>query len=635
MGRFPVVNLRFIKLYLPALLLLGFLAIGAVEVMIVRDLDRDLIELSVDKVKRATEMAHHSIETHHQRWQRGDYSLHEARSLVFEDIQSMQFGEDGHFFVVNLAGIAFVNSADPNNVGSPLLRDVAEGVTFDFDSLLAQTFSVGEAVVYNTYSNQNNILPTPSELHSIVYAKRFKPWSIVVGAQLNSSQIRSAHDLMVREEIALYVLIILIMAPIFWYLRRAATQLIGDLEANNSQLVEREKELSNSLVFFKTVTETAPDPIVLVNHDGSIRFCSEAARKVFGQPIESLVGSAFHELFSEKVDLEAILAETDGVEVKGIRGSSTVPLRLSMTAVELSDGQRLFTVIVRDLSRIKRLEAELLQASKLESVGQLAAGVAHEINTPAQFVGDNLFFVEESVGDLLAAVESIKIKVEQSDDEELKESVQNTLAAADFDFVMLELPRALSESVDGIKRVTRIVQAMRHYAHPSESMQRVNINACIEKTIAVSRNEWHFSAELEVDLDASAPHIECIASDINQAVLNVIVNASQAIASRKALQPDHAGLIRVSTRTISDNLHIVVEDNGVGMDKDIAARAFDPFFSTRDTGQGSGQGLSTAHKIVTAHGGAIAVDSVLGEGTLMRIELPATVSAGQSRHRAA
>ncbi len=623
MGRLSLVNLRFIRVYLPALLLLGFLAIGAVEVWIVRQLDRDLVELAVDKARRATEMAHHSIATHHRRWERGDYSLHQARSLVFEDIQSMQFGEDGHFFVVNLGGIAFVDSGDAERVGRRLERDVGDGVRFDFEELLAQTYEKGEGHVFNTYSGDATIAPKPTDLHSVVYAKRFAPWSIVVGTHMGGVEIRSAHERVVKEELALYALIVLVMAPTFLYLRRAATKLIGELESNNAQLLEREAELSNSLAFFKTVTESAPDPIVLVSREGTIRFCSRAVSTVFEQSPDALTGTPFNSLFDQPVSLEELMAEENGREVKGIRGERSIPLRLAVTDVALAGGERVYTAIMQDLSHAKRLEAELNQVHKLESVGQLAAGIAHEINTPAQFVGDNLQFVDESVGDLLAATESIKFRVAKTEDTALRDDVLAALDAADIDFVMAELPRALSESLSGIKRVSDIVQAMKHYAHPGESMQRVDINVNVEKTIAVSRSEWGFHAELVTDFGSEMPLIECIPSDVNQAVLNIIVNAGQAIAARQLVEPGHRGRICVSTRTLSDHVHIVVEDNGIGMEDDVLQRAFDPFFSTREEGQGSGQGLSTALKIVTAHGGTVGVDSEPGVSTLFTIRLPA------------
>ena len=338
------------------------------------------------------------------------------------------------------------------------------------------------------------------------------------------------------------------------------------------------------------------------------------------------------DLFAEEVSLEDHVDVEQAREVRGARGDRKFALRLAVSEVQLANGTYLYIAIMQDLTPFKRLETELLQAQKLESVGQLAAGIAHEINTPAQFIGDNLQFVEEAAGDLLAAVESIKYRIAKTEDEALRKDIQDALNAADIEFVMQELPRALSESTEGINRVAHIVQAMKHYAHPGESMQRIDINVNIEKTITVSKGEWKYHAEMVTDFGTDMPLVECIPSDINQVVLNLVVNAGHAIAERREREPKHAGLIKVSTRTLDDHIHIYIEDNGMGMSDHTLQRVFDPFFTTKEQGKGSGQGLSIAHKIITAHGGTIAVDSEVGSGTIFTLRLPA-IAAGDIQAR--
>ncbi|MEM9602661.1 MAG: ATP-binding protein [Pseudomonadota bacterium] len=630
-----IVNLRFLSVYLPGLLLLGYLIIGAVELMIVRQLDRELIDLSVDRARQVSDISHDIVQTYHARWLRGDLGVTEARELAFEEIQALEFGGSGHFFVFNLNGVVLVNGADPDLVGQNLygLTD-AHGKSV-IKQLLREAFSDGESTVFSATSNVEGAEVMPANLDAIYFAKRFSPWSIVVGTRIDGAEIKAAHTVLLRDEMWQFALIILIMTPIFWYLRRAALGLVRELETNNAQLLERERELTDSLAFFKAVTQHAPDPIVLVNRDGTIRFSSRAVNSVFELGDAELVGTPFSTLFVEDVQLDALLDSAEGKELKGRRGDRPFSLRLAVSEVVLADGARMYTVIMQDLTPFKRLESELLQAQKLESVGQLAAGIAHEINTPAQFIGDNLQFVDEAAGDLLAAVESIKFRVANTEDTSLRDDVHSALNAADIDFVMQELPRALSESLDGINRVAHIVQAMKHYAHPGESMQRVDINVNIEKTITVSKGEWKYHAEMVTDFGSDMPMVECIPSDINQVVLNLVVNAGHTIAERREQSPDHQGRISVSTRTLDDHVHIYIEDNGMGMGEHTIQRMFDPFFTTKAQGKGTGQGLSIARKIITAHGGTIAVDSEVGSGTIFTIRLPALASANLDSDRAA
>lgn len=634
-GRVDIVNLRFIKVYLPGLLLAGLLVIGAVEFFIVRDLDRDLIDLSVERARQVSDISHDIVQTYHRRWLRGEMTVTAARESAFEEIQSLEYGGKGHFFVLNLNGIVLVNGAEPGIVGHNLYGTTdAQGKTI-IKQLLREAFSEGESVVFSTTSKAERAEVMPADLESIYYAKRFSPWSIVIGTEIEGAEIKAAHNQLVREEMWQFALIVLIMTPIFWYLRRGSMKLIRALESNYEHLLERESELTDSLAFFKTVTETAPDPIVLVNLDGTIRFCSRAVYSVFELPETDIVGTSFSDLFLDDVSLECLLSSTEGTELKGLRAGNTFALRIAVSDVVLADGARLYIAIMQDLTPFKHLESELLQAQKLESVGQLAAGIAHEINTPAQFIGDNLQFIDEASGDLLAALESIKFRIAKTEDDALRDDILATLGAADTDFVMQELPRALSESLEGINRVAHIVQAMKHYAHPGQSMQRVDINVNIEKTITVSKGEWKYHAELVTDFGSEMPMIECIPSDINQVVLNLIVNAAHAIAERQEKEPEHNGLIQVSTRTLDDHVHIYIEDNGKGMSEHSLQRAFDPFYTTKPQGKGTGQGLSIARRTITAHGGTIAVDSEEGSGTVFTVRIPALASGEIGKKRAA
>ncbi|MDM3871721.1 ATP-binding protein [Porticoccus sp. W117] len=275
----------------------------------------------------------------------------------------------------------------------------------------------------------------------------------------------------------------------------------------------------------------------------------------------------------------------------------------------------------------KRIQEELHHAQKMESVGQLAAGVAHEINTPAQFISDNLVFLQESAGELIGLVKDIEAEVEKSGGESTRQVIGELLDRADMDYLADEVPQALSQSAGGIERIATIVRAMKDYSHPGESLEFADINGALQSTIIVSKSEWKYFAKLETAFDEDLPMVECVVGDINQVVLNMIVNAAHAIVD-KFDDPDNlGGLITVRTKTLEEQVCIEISDNGAGMSESVKNRIFDQFFTTKEVGKGTGQGLSIAYRlIVENHGGKIDVESEPGEGATFRIVLPVSQS---------
>jgi signal transduction histidine kinase len=271
-------------------------------------------------------------------------------------------------------------------------------------------------------------------------------------------------------------------------------------------------------------------------------------------------------------------------------------------------------------------EANLRQGQKLEAVGRLASGVAHEINTPVQFVGDSIHFLREATTELIGVVEKLQL-VQQSvlDGAPSRDAALNAMAAievADLPYLLENIPKALECSVDGLGRVSTIVQSMKEFAHPdSTTMSLVDLNRGIESTLVIARNEYKFVADIETDL-GSLPAVACYASDINQVVLNMLVNASHAIADAvKGTQG--RGRIVVRTRQDKDHVVLSIGDTGGGMSEEIRERIFDPFFTTKVVGKGTGQGLAIARNIVVEkHGGEVTVESEVGKGTTFFIRLP-------------
>jgi signal transduction histidine kinase len=278
--------------------------------------------------------------------------------------------------------------------------------------------------------------------------------------------------------------------------------------------------------------------------------------------------------------------------------------------------------------RVLELQAQLVKAQKLESIGQLAAGVAHEINTPAQYVGDNLHFATEAMNQLLEAIALQRAVVEcESDGEERRELVEKVRAhrkVADIEYLSQELPTALAQCTEGIHHVSRIVRALKAFAHPGSSDRtEVDLNEALENTLMVCRGEWKHHAEIETELDPHLPHVTCLPGEINQVFLNVIVNAAHAIADARKIDPGRIGRIRISTRCDGSWIEVRVADTGIGIPPAAQGRVFDPFFTTKEVGRGTGQGLAIAYDvIVRKHGGKISFETTEGMGTTFSIKVP-------------
>jgi len=282
-----------------------------------------------------------------------------------------------------------------------------------------------------------------------------------------------------------------------------------------------------------------------------------------------------------------------------------------------------YLVVGRDVTEHVQMEQQLRQAQKLESIGQLAAGIAHEINTPSQYVGDNTRFLQEAFGDLGKLIERLNELTANGEVPISRDSILQILEDADTEYLQKEIPRAIEQSLEGVSRVTKIVRAMKEFSHPAQEMTPVDLNRAIESTITVASNEWKYVAEMELDLDPGLLPVVCLPGEFNQVILNIIVNASHAIAEVVGDRGESKGTISVSTRQADDWVEIRIADTGDGMPEDVQERIFDPFFTTKEVGKGTGQGLSIAHAvIVEKHRGTIVVDSRPGQGTCFTIRLP-------------
>jgi signal transduction histidine kinase len=276
----------------------------------------------------------------------------------------------------------------------------------------------------------------------------------------------------------------------------------------------------------------------------------------------------------------------------------------------------------------QRMEQELAQAQKMKAIGQLAAGIAHEINTPTQYIGDNTRFLQDAFHDISALLDDYDrlLQAVQKDDvnEELLKEFETRLHRVDLDYLTAEIPQAIRQSLEGVEHVASIVSAMNEFSHPDAvRKQPVDLNHAIEGAITLCRNEWKYLADVVTDFDADLPPVCCLPSDINRVVLNLMVNAAHAIAKASHNGADGKRRITVRTRRDGPCAEIHVDDTGTGIPAEIRDCVFDPFFTTKDVGQGTGQGLAIAHAIVVEkHGGTIHFETEVGRGTCFIVRLP-------------
>jgi two-component system NtrC family sensor kinase len=405
------------------------------------------------------------------------------------------------------------------------------------------------------------------------------------------------------------------------------------------QVEERTKELCHSENRKAAILNNALDAIVSMDARGLITEFNPAAEAMFGYKRDEAVGKSLAELLipeehraAHAAGLRRFLDTGESsmlgrrIEVAAVRSNGDrFPVELSITPVASDDGI-LFTAFVRDVGERKRLESELAHAQKMESVGRLAAGVAHEINTPNQYIGDNILFLQDSFAGLHDTIDAYSALHVQAKSEgfapELSEKVDEARTTADVEFVLEEVPNAIGQALEGVERVASIVRAMKDFSHPGLEMHTsVEINRVIESTVTVARNEWKYVATVDLDLDRNLPVIQGHPGELGQVILNLVVNAVHAIKDRHG--DSTLGEIRITSRAKRDCIEIRLSDNGAGIPKEVQSHIFEPFYTTKGVGIGTGQGLAISHTvIVDRHGGHIEFETQEGVGTTFTIQLP-------------
>jgi PAS domain S-box-containing protein len=401
-----------------------------------------------------------------------------------------------------------------------------------------------------------------------------------------------------------------------------------------------EDTIQKTYQFTEEILTSISAILISVDNDGIIRRWSITAEHTFGLTASTVLGRPFtscalpwdwavvHTGVQQCVDTQAVvhietLRYTTDCGSEGFLELTINPIRGTQ------DGDTSgFLILGTDISRKKQLEMQLGLAQKMESIGQLAAGIAHEINTPIQFVSDNLLFLKESFDSIQSVLKEydhvIQTLAPGSCDSHLLQTVNTMAEEADLEYAMTEIPKALSQSLDGAKRVTNIVTAMKDFSHPgSREKCSIDLNKAIESTIVVARNEWKYVSEVITDFDPDLPPVPCLRGEFGQVILNLLVNATHAIADAIKENKGQKGIITVSTGSEGPWAEVRITDTGTGIPVESRNKIFDPFYTTKEVGLGTGQGLAIAHNvIVDKHGGSLTFDTTMGVGTTFLIRLP-------------
>jgi signal transduction histidine kinase len=417
--------------------------------------------------------------------------------------------------------------------------------------------------------------------------------------------------------------------------QRAQRELASYRDRLEERVVARTSELEESREQYRQMVEsTRTVPFSYTPASGCFSYVGPQAEKLFGFPVDRWKQPDFLEQLVPADQLQRVRAQLaapavgDQLEFEGPACTAdrrTLQLRWVVSCGQAL-GQRSLRGLILDVTERWRLESELAQAQKLESVGRLAAGVAHEINTPIQFVSDSVNFVRGSMTDLFEVLKLYQaLPALAGDAAALEVAAREAVEAEeenDVPYIVENTPRSLDRALEGLERVASIVRAMKQFAHPDRKEKSpVNLNQALQSTLTIARNEYKYVADLETDL-GDIPLVLCHAGEFNQAVLNIVVNAAHAIADA-VKDTDQRGKITVRTRRLGAEVEIAIGDTGHGIPEAIHQRIFDPFFTTKEVGRGTGQGLAIARNVITdKHGGTLTFDTTPGQGTTFFIRLP-------------
>ena len=425
----------------------------------------------------------------------------------------------------------------------------------------------------------------------------------------------------------------------------------ASLDQSNRDLIEKvaeqklaEEAKSRSDQLFRSIAENSADLIAVVDQSGHRIYNNPTYERLLGYTSEELKHTiSFQQIHPDDrplVTRAAQLALETGVgqivEYRMQRKDGTyLTLESHGGFIRDSHGEiQAFVISARDISD-RRMA---LQTEKLSAIGQLAAGIAHELNTPAQYISDNITFLRDTWSELDAAITPCMISALAST---LSTGPSEPIVSADpppdWNWLRQEVPKAIAQSLEGIRRMSKILGAMRRFSHTGGGERElVDLNEALDATITVAQNQIRLIADVETEYQSDLPRVECYSDELNQVFLNVIINATHAIRDASTLKTRPRGKLTIRTRQIDHDVQIEIEDNGTGIPLTARPRIFDPFFTTKQVGEGTGQGLTICHEIIAQkHHGTIWFDTEVDKGTTFFIKIPIQFDAHEASPDAA
>ncbi|MCX5908584.1 MAG: ATP-binding protein, partial [Deltaproteobacteria bacterium] len=410
-----------------------------------------------------------------------------------------------------------------------------------------------------------------------------------------------------------------------------------------TQRKQAEEALRKSKTFNENILNSMNEALAIIDvQDFRVVQANMAFFDLVGMEEEKVIGKKCYEITHDQTtpcdsqDHICPISETlktgnpsTAEHVHYTKDGAKINVEVSSSPIRNEKGEIVQVVhLERNITEKRNLESQLSQAQKLEAIGQLAAGIAHEINTPTQYIGDNTKFFQDSFKDVSLLLDQygslLRALKESHPPDALIREVEATAGKIDLPYLSREIPRAIEQTLEGVNRVANIVRAMKEFSHPgTKEKTPIQINRAIENALTVSHNEWKYVAEVVTDLDPSLPPVPCLPQEFNQAILNIIINAAHAIADALGQPPSDKGTITISTRRAGDWAEIRIRDTGTGIPAEIQSKVFEPFFTTKKVGKGTGQGLAIAYAfIVKKQGGTIHFETEVGKGTTFIIRLP-------------
>lgn len=405
-------------------------------------------------------------------------------------------------------------------------------------------------------------------------------------------------------------------------------------EKNRSEFLARELSNRNELIL-----QSVSDGIFGVDRSGITTFVNTAMERLLGYSAAQMIGKSIHPLIHKSIngnvcpEEECVVCRTikeGGMhEVKSNycrKDETCFPVQI-VSAPLVKENEIVGAVVVfRDISECLANEQRLIETKKFQAIGQLAAGVAHELNTPIQYIKNNVTFFGQAVHDVsiyLQGAQSLCDQVQNMDPSLIQEQLHFLKKNHDIEYLLKELPEAVIETTQGIEQIIKIVQSMKELSHPGDGQKTwADLNRAVENAVTISKNEWKYVAGLETDLDPNLSTFQCNPDSWIQMLINFIVNSAHSIEERQTTDPG-PGMIEIRTRELENQIELKIMDNGTGIDEEKKSQMFKPFYTTKKVGKGTGQGLAFASNLIEkVHKGTIQCNNRPEGGVIFEIRVP-------------